>query len=381
VIASGRGHRIILRKFGTQVSNTSKQARPRLSRPHFDLLIAGSSFLAALVLCGIFDIAEAWFEFAEDHEAYELDEILIAAPLLTLGFAWFAWRRWQESKAQAQDSAEAYRRLKEELRLRAKIEKGLIKAQHEAEAADRAKSEFLANMSHELRTPLNASIGFAELIEQEVHGPVGSAAYKEYISSIRESGQHLLGIINDILDLSKIEAGKLELYEEILDLSGVARSAVRLVARQADEQGVELVVDVPETLPSILGDPRLLKQILVNLLSNAVKFSEPGARVMLDVVFAPSGACVLRVTDQGIGMAPEDVPVALQPFGQVSAAFARDYEGTGLGLPLSRALSQLHGGDLTIQSTPGQGTAVEVAIPEVRVMASETAVEQGVAFG
>ena len=363
-----------------RVSKTSKAPGWTRSRPKRDLLIAGTGFLVVLAFCGAFDVAEAWHEFAEAHEDFELDEIPLAATILTGAFAWFAWRRWQESSAGARRSEEAYQALEEELRLRKEIEKGLVAAQHKAEAADRAKSEFLANMSHELRTPLNATIGFADLIEKEVHGPIGNPAYRDYVSNIREAGQHLLAIINNILDLSKVEAGQLELREEVIELPALAETSLKLVTPQAESQNVQLQCSVPETLPPVYGDPRLLSQVLVNLLSNGVKFSE-GGKVSLEAAVGRDGACTLRVSDDGIGMTPEGIVRALEPFGQINTALARDHGGTGLGLPLARALVRLHGGTLTIQSVPEWGTTVEVVIPRERVLLADAAPVTALARG
>ena len=342
-----------------------------VSRPLVDLLIAGAGFLLLFVLAGSVDLAEEWHAFAIQHEDLELDEIPLAVSLLTVSFAWFAWRRWQEFKAESLRSRRLNEQLEEELRLRIEIQDGLVKARHEAQAADRAKTEFLANMSHELRTPLNATIGFAELMENEVHGPVGNAAYKDYVVNIRESGQHLLGLINDILDLSKIEAGKMELQETVFQLSEVVDSALLLVTPQAGQLEIALGSDLPPALPRLRGDPRLVKQILTNLLSNAVKFSHLGGEVRLSITAEAGAPLVMTVRDRGVGMTPEEITVALMPFGQVDSAFSRTRGGTGLGLPMVSALVDLHGGDLVIDSLPGQGTEVSVTLPEERIVWSE----------
>ena len=338
------------------------------TQPIVDLLIAAAGFLVLFFLAGAIDLAEAWHEFAADHEDWELDEIPFAITFLTVSFGWFAWRRWHDFKAESAQRHRLNLRLQRELRLREEIQDGLIKARHEAQAADRAKSEFLANMSHELRTPLNASIGFAELIEQEVQGPIGSAIYKEYIKDIRESGQHLLGLINDILDLSKIEAGKMDLHERSFDPGEVVDNAARMVLPIAGKLDVAVKTELPEPLPTLRADPRLIKQILTNLLSNAVKFSETGSEVTLAMTGEAGKGCVFSVTDRGVGMSEEDVALALQPFGQVDSAFARTRGGTGLGLPLVKALVALHGGELSIESAPGAGTEVSVTLPAERVL-------------
>ncbi len=244
----------------------------------------------------------------------------------------------------------------------------LFAAKEQAELANRAKSEFLANMSHELRTPLNAVIGFSELIENQVFGPVGNEKYLEYAKDIQTSGQHLLKLINDILDLSKIEAGKLELYEENVDVAVVIDACLMLVRERAESAGVAITHRLPKTLPRIRVDERKLKQILINLLSNAVKFTPEGGRVTLRVAVGPRRGFVIKVSDTGIGIAPDDVQRALAPFGQVDSALSRRFEGTGLGLPLTKALVEMHGGDLEIESTLDVGTTVIVRFPPRRIV-------------
>ncbi len=331
-----------------------------------DIIFATLGFLLAFLVAGAFDLAEMWQDFAEDHEAWEVDEIPIAVMLLTVSFGWFAWRRWYEFKAEARRRKEMNAQLEEELRRRKEIEEGLVKAQMRAETADRAKTQFLANMSHELRTPLNATIGFAELMEREVHGPIGVEAYKDYITDIRASGRHLLGIINDILDLTKIEAGKLDLKEEEFTLEEISEPAIRLVTPLAREYDIALPsAPLPGSL-GLCGDPRLVTQILTNLLSNAVRFSRAGGSVRLYSQIDLAGRCVLSVTDDGIGMTAEEIELAMQPFGQVDSVFARKRGGTGLGLPLVKALTELHDGEVQVESAPDRGTTVSVVFPAAR---------------
>ncbi|HEX2113063.1 MAG TPA: ATP-binding protein [Alphaproteobacteria bacterium] len=236
----------------------------------------------------------------------------------------------------------------------------------QAEEANRAKSEFLANMSHELRTPLNAVIGFSALIDKQIKGPVGHEAYREYARDINRSGEHLLDIINDILDLSKVEAGKLELHEEQIAIASVFRSCVRIVEPRAKEAGLSLNVLAPLTIPPLWADEIRLKQILINLLSNAVKFTPKGGRVSLSAAFTGDAIAII-VADTGIGMTPEQIPLALESFRQIESAQSRKYQGTGLGLPLAKKLAELHGGTLQIESAPGQGTTVTVRLPASRI--------------
>ncbi|HYM31609.1 MAG TPA: ATP-binding protein [Candidatus Cybelea sp.] len=237
-----------------------------------------------------------------------------------------------------------------------------------AEAANRAKSEFLANMSHELRTPLNAIIGFSEVIRSEIYGPLGAAKYREYIDDVHGAGQHLLNLINDILDLSKIEAGFAELREETVDVRKAIAASLTVVRQRIRESGHNLVLDIPEDLPLLRADARRLQQILINLLSNAVKFTPAAGRIRIAVAMRPNGAMQFIVGDSGIGMAKSDIPTALAPFGQVEGSFNRRFEGTGLGLPLTKRLVELHQGELQIESTPGQGTTVTVVFPASRLV-------------
>ena len=250
-------------------------------------------------------------------------------------------------------------------------------ARQDLEATSRAKSEFLANMSHELRTPLNAVIGFAEIIKNEMLGPLSVPKYHEYASDIWESGRHLLDLINDILDLSKVESGRDELHEESIAVADLMRSVTVLVRERATKSGVALDVQCPDDLPCLFADLRKMKQILVNLLTNAIKFTEPGGSVTLKTWCSPDSGYVFQVVDTGIGIALADIPKVLSVFGQVDSALSRTHEGTGLGLPLTKSLVELHSGSLDLQSELGTGTTVTVRLPAERVLqepiAGETA--------
>jgi signal transduction histidine kinase len=223
-------------------------------------------------------------------------------------------------------------------------------------------------MSHELRTPLNAIIGFAEILQNELMGPLGAQCYKDYVLNIKESGTHLLDIINDILDLSKIEAGKAQLLEEIIDLSRTILSCTRLMEVRADNAKVALITKVSPTLPALHADERKIKQILINLLSNAVKFTPEGGQVTLTASRAEGGGVEIVVADTGIGIAAEDIAKALSPFNQIDNSLSRKYNGTGLGLPLAESFTRMHGGTLTLESSAGQGTRVVLYFPESRVV-------------
>ncbi|EWY37506.1 hypothetical protein N825_18005 [Skermanella stibiiresistens SB22] len=243
----------------------------------------------------------------------------------------------------------------------------LDEARRAAEAANTAKSSFLANMSHELRTPLNAVIGFAELIESEMFGPLGHERYREYAGDIHVSGRHLLDLINDLLDLSKAEANRLELNEGKIDVRGIVGSCVRLMNDLAERGGVTLRADVPMPPPPLWGDERKLRQMVLNLVSNAIKFTPKGGSVTVSAGVADHGALELAVTDTGIGMTPENQIKAMEPFSQIDNAMNRRQQGTGLGLPLTRRLIELHGGSLRLDSVYGRGTTIVLTFPAERV--------------
>ncbi|QQR69499.1 MAG: PAS domain S-box protein [Alphaproteobacteria bacterium] len=255
---------------------------------------------------------------------------------------------------------------------RHKAEQALIAAKEQADFANRSKSEFLANMSHELRTPLNAIIGFSEIIKDELFGKVGQAQYVEYARDIYDSGELLLSLINDILDMSKIEAGKRELAEAPVDIGRVAQATIRLVAARAKSARLHLVARVPEGLPMVIGEERALKQVMTNLLTNAIKFTPEGGTVTLSVDRLDDGSISVSISDTGIGIAPEDISKALAPFGQIESALSRKHKGTGLGLPLTKALIELHGGEMRLESTMGVGTTVHVILPPTRISPKAT---------
>ncbi|MCZ6774183.1 MAG: response regulator, partial [Proteobacteria bacterium] len=236
----------------------------------------------------------------------------------------------------------------------------------EAVAANRAKTEFLANMSHELRTPLNAVIGLSEVIRSESMGPIG-AEYLGFVDDIHGSGQHLLEIINDILNMSKIEMGELEINEEHVDLPNLISACVRLIQSRADEGKVQVSVDIATIPPMLIVDDRLTKQMLLNLLSNAVKFTPTGGSVVVRTRLRDDGAQLVQVQDSGIGIDPKDIERVLSPFGQVDGSLQREFECTGLGMPLVKSMIEAHGGELLIDSVVGEGTTVSLVFPPNRV--------------
>ncbi len=240
-------------------------------------------------------------------------------------------------------------------------------AHQAADLANRAKSEFLANMSHELRTPLNAIIGFSEILAAETFGPIESLQYRGYIKDILDSGTHLARLIGDILDGAKVEAGRLELDEGIVDVAAGIESCVRLMAEPAENGKVDIAVELPPRLPALYADERKIHRILLNLMSNAVKFTPPGGTVTVTAGIDGDGRLFLAVADTGIGIANEDLGKVMAPFGQVASALTRGHQGAGLGLPLTKAMVELHGGFLDLESQPNVGTTVTVHLPAERL--------------
>lgn len=243
-------------------------------------------------------------------------------------------------------------------------EQALDQARSAAEAADAAKTRFLATMSHELRTPLNAIIGFSEMIAQEQTLMLGAAQRKEYAELINDSGQHLLSVVNGILDMSKMESGNFEIASEPFAPRAALMHCCNLLALKARENGIDLITDAPQDLPVMTGDPRAFKQIVLNLVANAIKFTERGGQVSVSAAVTGS-QLTLRITDTGVGIAPDDLKRIGAPFFQAGKTYQRRHEGTGLGLSIVKSLVALHLGDLTVQSRLGEGTAVTVKLPLV----------------
>jgi PAS domain S-box-containing protein len=250
---------------------------------------------------------------------------------------------------------------------RIQIEEFLEHAKEEAEYASQLKGTFLANMSHELRTPLNAVIGFSEVIKSQMFGEVGSPKYLEYAQDIHDSGNHLLELINDILDFSKIESGEQGINEEEIEVDILVTECVRLTQQRAIDNDINIKLEFDPFLPQIFGDRRMLKQILINLLSNAIKFTPSGGRVITSVKIPDEEGLEINVVDNGIGIKHDDIVKALTPFVQIDSEHNRKYQGTGLGLPLSKNLAEMHDGKLELKSEYGSGTIVSLKLPKSRI--------------
>lgn len=249
-------------------------------------------------------------------------------------------------------------------------EQALQDARRQAEQASNTKSEFLAKISHEIRTPLNAIIGFSELMAEERFGPIGNARYKDYLADINKSGRHVLDLVNDLLDISKIEAGKQELEFESVALNEAIGAAIAMVQPQANRNQIIVRSSLESTVPPVVADVRSIKQIVLNLLSNAIRFTHAGGQVIVSTSYTGDGAVLLRIRDSGIGMSEKELESALKPFQQVTAVGRQRGDGTGLGLPLTKALVEANRAEFAISSEPGQGTRIDILFPPARVLAS-----------
>jgi signal transduction histidine kinase len=250
---------------------------------------------------------------------------------------------------------------------RKQVETALARAKHETELASRAKSEFIANMSHELRTPLNSIIGFSDVLMHEIHGPMGKPEYLGYARDINYSGKHLLSLISDVLDAARIESGNLILREDWIDPPEVVNACMRMVRDRAENANISLITDIDGKLPLLWADETRLKQILLNLLANSIKFNMKNGSVTCRVRVSDDKKMVFEVIDTGIGIAPENISKALAVFGQIESGTSRSHDGAGLGLPLSKRLTEMHGGDLNLKSEKDAGTTVTVTFPAERL--------------
>jgi len=246
---------------------------------------------------------------------------------------------------------------------RKEAEAALLTAKNEAEFASLAKTDFLANMSHELRAPLNSVLGFSEVIASQSYGPIGDEKYLEYVTHIQEAGALLLDLINDVLDLSKIEAGQRKMTKDFVDVNRAIETTLPLIKEKAFLKRVKIEVTLHDSTPTIMGDGRAIRQIILNLLSNAIKFTPPGGKVMVTSLVMPDESVVLQIVDTGVGIAPSDMAKVMEPFGQAAPADTQEHEGTGLGLPLSKRLTELQGATFNIESKVDFGTTVRLAFP------------------
>ncbi len=250
-----------------------------------------------------------------------------------------------------------------------KTEEDLINARRQAETTSSAKSEFLAKISHEIRTPLNAIIGFSEVMMDEKFGAVGNERYRQYLRDIHASGGHLISLLNDLLDLSKIEAGKLDLTFTGVSLNDIAQQCVAILQQQANRERVIIRTSLPPNLPQMVADPRSVRQIVLNLLSNSIKFTGAGGQIIVSTALNDRNEVVLHVRDTGAGMSPQELQTALEPFRQLATSARWGSSGTGLGLPITKALAEANHATFTIKSAVDDGTLVEVAFPAPRILA------------
>ncbi|MCK0067950.1 sensor histidine kinase [Kordiimonas laminariae] len=333
----------------------------------FIYIFAGCIFLS---LSSGLDYADTYIDVVKNWIRNDIDQRLYRSGIVIFGYfpgivlMGLGFRNWLALTF----------RLEEEIKQRSEIEqelKELAKSNEEmaekAKAANRAKSDFLANMSHELRTPLNAIIGFSELMASEVFGKLGAPQYKEYLDMVHRSGSHLLDIINDILDLSNIEVGRMQMVEEVFCLSKLVRDCVKLLDPIILKAGLQTEISLKEGL-IVKADRRMVQQMVLNLISNAIKFTDPGGKVTVATLPMPDDSCAFMVKDTGCGMSEAEVVHVVRPFNQLEGAMTRSHEGAGLGLTLVKTFAELHGGDMFLESLKNRGTSVCLKFPPSRMV-------------
>jgi signal transduction histidine kinase len=350
------------------------------SRASGTLRRIGAALALVLAICGLHFTGMAAVTYSYDPLIVAPAQILapdilaivvaiVALLIVALGFVSSAMDHQMAERAtrDAEELRKSVRELETTQRELQSTAAQLRVALDAASAGNRAKEQFLATMSHELRTPLNAIIGFAEIMKSELFGPLGAERYRVYSQDIHRSGAHLLSLINDVLDITKIDAGRLELRDDRVVLADLVSECVGMTERFAATRSITLHAEIAAVTCTLRVDQRRLRQILLNLLSNAVKFTEDGGAVRIRS-WGGSDGLFIAVVDTGIGMAPGDIPRALERFGQIDSRLSRKYEGTGLGLPLSKHLVELHGGTLSLESALGKGTTITIRLPQERVL-------------
>jgi signal transduction histidine kinase len=323
-----------------------------------DLLIASflPALLFAIIVVGDLDLFETFTEFAHRNEAYEIDELPLVFIVALSGFSWLSWRQW--------------RRYETEVERRVKLESEIINTRAIAHEATGNKSAFLANLSHELRTPLNAIIGFSQIIEQEMYGPIGNDKYKEYLGTIHRSATLLDELVGDYLEIEKIETGTDELRFKPCRIPQIFESVLPIVEPAVRSAGVSIIEDFPAALPRLLVDEPAMNKIVINLLTNAIKYNKRGGSVTISADCPSDGPFTLIIEDTGIGIATEDMDKILEPFQRGESPLVKSREGTGLGLNIVKRLIDQHDATITFHSTPNVGTRVAVSFPPERIVRS-----------
>ncbi|WP_422005337.1 sensor histidine kinase [Pyruvatibacter mobilis] len=345
------------------------------ARAYADAALALAIGILGFIVSAFLNLEHRWHEFVGHKDVgMHLEELPIAMFVAGLGFAWFAWRRWIESEAAARESRRANKELQSQLQRNRQMITELQEARCRAEDLDRAKTRFLAHMSHELRTPLNAIIGFSELMQLETYGPLGDRHYDDYTASIHQSGQHLLELINDLLDLTRIESGDLTPHYTEEVMGDIGQAACRMLQDRAGAAGVHLIYQPGSAADTdVQIDSRMIRQVLINLIANSIRHTPSGGVVDVTTFEGDHGCAGYVVADTGEGMDAAALRRVQSGFAEVKSALQRDHNGAGIGLPLSRAIMEAHGGSLDIASRPGEGTRVTVTLPPERVITASAA--------